>query len=266
MDLELTGRRAIVTGGSSGIGFAIAAALAAEGANVAIAARTRPKLEQAAELLGRYGTSVLAVPVDTTDDAAVRSLVSEVVATLGGVDILVNAAARPAKSIGLPVSAAELDDASFNEQIDTKLLGYYRCIRAVIPHMLRQGWGRVINISGLNARQTGSLLGSVRNVAVAAMTKNLADEFGHAGINFTVVHPGSTLTEGTRAHLAQEAEGRGVELDEALRTAGEKTSIGRLVTAEEVADVVVFLASPRSVALNGDPVCASGGAKGAIYY
>jgi NAD(P)-dependent dehydrogenase (short-subunit alcohol dehydrogenase family) len=119
--------------------------------------------------------------------------------------------------------------------------------------MVAQGWGRIINISGLAARQTGTVVGSVRNVAVAAMTKNLADELGPQGVNVTVVHPGMTRTERT---IDPELE----------RKVAAGVSIGRIVAAEEVADVVAFLASPRSVALNGDPVVASGGAKGPIYY
>ncbi|MDQ3464853.1 MAG: SDR family NAD(P)-dependent oxidoreductase [Actinomycetota bacterium] len=85
---------------------------------------------------------------------------------------------------------ADLNDDALREEVETKVLGYLRCIRAAAPLMAAQGWGRVINISGLNARQATSLVGSERNVAVAAMTENLADELGPAGINVTVVHPG----------------------------------------------------------------------------
>ena len=111
-----------------------------------------------------------------------------------------------------------------------------------------QGWGRIVNVSGLAARQTGSVVGSVRNVAVAAMTKNLADELGPTGINVTVVHPGLTLTE--------REPPPGVPIP----------SIGRHVTAAEVADVIVFLCSPRSVAVNGDAIAVGGGARGSIHY
>ena len=95
MDLELTGKRAVVTGGSRGIGFAVADTLAAEGADVAVVARDQARLEEAAQRLRRHGRRVLAVAADTTDDAAVRAMAARVTGDLGGVDILVNAAARP---------------------------------------------------------------------------------------------------------------------------------------------------------------------------
>lgn len=253
MDLELTGKRALVTGGSRGIGLAVADRLAAEGADVALLARGRDALEHAATHVGRHGTRVLARPTDTRDDDAVRAAVAAVVDTFGGIDILVNAAAQPAG--GSPPPLPQLTDDTLRAEIETKVLGYLRCARAVEPHMVTQGWGRIINISGLNARSTGSLVGSVRNVAVAAMTKNLADELGPSGINVTVVHPGATLTERTE-HLPADLTDR--------YAAG--TSIGRMVTAAEVADVVAFLASPRSVAITGDAIAVGGGARGAIHY
>jgi NAD(P)-dependent dehydrogenase (short-subunit alcohol dehydrogenase family) len=265
MDLELTGKRAIVTGGSRGIGLAIARALAAEGADVALAARDKAALETArATVAAESGAAVLAVRADTGDDQSVRDMVAEVVAGLGGVDILVNAAARP--NTGAVVGIEEFSDEEFGEQVNVKVLGYLRCVRAVVPHMRAAGWGRIINISGLAARATGSITGSVRNVAVAALTKNLADELGRDGINVTVVHPGMTVTERTPGMLAANAERDGTGQDEAERRMAAGVSIGRLVTAGEVASVVAFLASPRSVALNGDAIAASGGTLGPIYY
>jgi NAD(P)-dependent dehydrogenase (short-subunit alcohol dehydrogenase family) len=264
VDLELTGKRAVVSGGSRGIGFAVADRLAAEGADIALVARDPVALEKAAARIGRHGTTVLAHPADTRDDAAVRAMVDDVVATLGGVDILVNAAAQPA---GGPVPPlAELPDDALRAEVETKVLGYLRCARAVAPHMSAQGWGRIINISGLAARQTGSIVGSIRNVAVAAMTKNLADELGPCGITVTAVHPGMTVTERVPELFAGLAERDGVtEQDVAARFAA-ATSIGRLITAEEVADVVAFLASARSVAITGDAITVGGGNRGSIHY
>jgi NAD(P)-dependent dehydrogenase (short-subunit alcohol dehydrogenase family) len=132
--------------------------------------------------------------------------------------------------------------------------------------MTAQGWGRIVNISGLAARQTGNTFGSIRNVAVAALTKNLAQELGPAGINVTVVHPGLTVTERTPALVAGLASANGIDEDAARARLANGVTIGRLVTAAEVADVVVFLASPRSVAVNGDAIAAGGGAKGSIHY
>jgi NAD(P)-dependent dehydrogenase (short-subunit alcohol dehydrogenase family) len=121
-------------------------------------------------------------------------------------------------------------------------------------------------VSGLAARQTGSITGSIRNVAVAAMTKNLADELGPKGINVTVVHPGMTITENTPASFQAMAAARGQDPATIEPELAARVSIGRLVKADEVADVIAFLASPRSIALNGDAIVAGGGARGAIHY
>jgi NAD(P)-dependent dehydrogenase (short-subunit alcohol dehydrogenase family) len=265
MDLQLTGKRAIVTGASRGIGLAVADRLAAEGASVALVARGEEDLATAATRVGRHGTRIMTHRTDTTDDAAVRAMVAAVAGAFGGVDVLVNAAARPASSAPVP-SLAELTDDALRVELETKVLGYLRCARAVAPLMAAGGWGRIINVSGLNARIAGSLVGSVRNVAVAAMTKNLADELGPAGITVTVVHPGTTVTERTPAMLAERAAREGVTAGEVARRLAAATSIGRLVTADEVADVVTFLASPRSAAISGDAVAVGGGTRGSIHY
>jgi len=132
--------------------------------------------------------------------------------------------------------------------------------------MAAAGWGRIINISGLAARQTGSIIGSIRNVAVAALTKNLADELGPRGINVTVVHPGLTRTEKTAPLVAARAAAAGVAEAEIEARFAANVSVGRIIDAAEVADIVAFLASPRSVAINGDAIACGGGAKGAIHY
>src|ERR1700722_9376020 len=257
MDLELTGKRAVVTGGNRGIGLAVARALAAEGCDVALVARDKAALDAARE-------SLPALPCDTGDDASVAAMAAAVTEALGGADILVNAAARA--NTGAVVGIDGFDAAEFGEQVNVKVLGYLRCIRAFVPHMRAAGWGRIINISGLAARSSGAITGTVRNVAVAAMTKNLADELGKDGINVTVVHPGVTVTEKTPANLAERAGRAGVTTAEVERHLGAGTSIGRLVTAGEVANVVTFLASPRSVAVNGDAIAVGGGAVGPVYY
>ncbi|TDT96055.1 short-subunit dehydrogenase [Streptomyces sp. 846.5] len=267
MDLQLAGKRAVVTGASRGIGFAVAQAMAAEGADVVLAARGKEALEEAAgRITGTGGGRVLAVVTDTTDDDSVRELVRRAEEAFGGVDILVNAAATPASAIGAPPALADLEDDSLRREIETKVLGYLRCARAAAPLMVAQGWGRIVSVSGLNARQSGNLVGSVRNVAVAAMTKNLADELGPWGVNVTVVHPGTTLTEASPAKFAAMAAAAGIDEAELVRRLESTVSIGRLVTAAEVASTVAFLCSPLSVAINGDAIAVGGGARGAIHY
>jgi NAD(P)-dependent dehydrogenase (short-subunit alcohol dehydrogenase family) len=109
-------------------------------------------------------------------------------------------------------------------------------------------------------------VGSVRNVAVAAMTKNLADEYGASGINVTVVHPGMTVTEKFPATMARMGQASGRSAPEMQAAIESGVTIGRVVDAAEVADVIAFLASPRSVAISGDAIAAGGGARGPIFY
>jgi NAD(P)-dependent dehydrogenase (short-subunit alcohol dehydrogenase family) len=251
----------VVTGGSRGIGLAVARGLLGEGARVAIVARHEERLRAAAAELG---PEVLAVPADTTDDTAVRAMVEQVVGAWGGVDVLVNAAAQPA---GGPVPAlADLTDAQVKADFDTKVLGYLRCARAVAPHMTAQGRGRIVNISGLNARRTGSIAGGIRNVAVAALTANLADELGPSGVGVTVVHPGLVETERTPQLVADRAAASGRTEEQVRADLAAGSSLRRLVTAEEVANVVVFLCSPLAVAVTGDAVGVGGGNRGAVHY
>jgi NAD(P)-dependent dehydrogenase (short-subunit alcohol dehydrogenase family) len=204
----------------------------------------------AAELTAGSGGTVVSHVSDTRDDAAVSAMVDALAMELGGVDILVNAAAMPGGVVAPPKLADVTAEALWTE-VDTKVMGYLRCARQVVPYMAASRWGRIINVSGLAARQTGSILGSIRNVSVAAMTKNLAEELGPLGINVTVVHPGATRTE----RMTDETAARATN-----------NVIGRVVEAEEVAHVVAFLASPLSAAITGDAIACGGGARGAIHY
>jgi NAD(P)-dependent dehydrogenase (short-subunit alcohol dehydrogenase family) len=267
MDLELKGKRALITGGSRGIGKAIARALAQEGADVALLARNEPALAAAAaELAAETGSKVVGVSADTTRDKQVQMAVAEAARLLGGpIEILVNAAAEPAGFAG-PPKLAEITGDFFHAEMDTKVMGYLRCAREVAPGMQALGWGRIVNISGLAARQTGNAVGSMRNIAVTALTKNLADELGPQGINVNVVHPGLTRTERTAPLVAARAAEQGVTLAEVEAQMAAGNSIQHIVDASEVAHVVVFLCSPKSRAINGDVIAAGGGARGSIHY
>lgn len=266
MDLQLTGRRALVTGGSRGIGLSVAKALTAEGVDVAVSSRDEVRVRTAAATLGTGNRCrVVGLTADMADGDSIRRLVAEATAALGGIDILVNNAAMPGGQAPPPHLAA-ITEEDFRADMDVKVLGYLRCAQAVAPQMVERGWGRIINISGLAARQTGSIIGSIRNVAVAALSANLADELGPHGINVTVVHPGTTRTERTPDVLASQAAASGVEPSTIEAKLGARTSIGRIIDASEVADVVAFLASPRSVAVTGGAVAVGGGSRGSIYY
>ncbi|WP_216899899.1 SDR family NAD(P)-dependent oxidoreductase [Nocardia alni] len=259
MDLGLKGKRAVVTGGSRGIGLAVGRALAQEGADVALVGRdARAAEEQATVLAAETGVRVIGIGADTGDDASVTAMAEAAIEQLGGVDILINNAAR--------TNPGAIEESDLEAEINVKVRGYLRCARSFAPGMVERGWGRIINVGGLAARRTGSVVGSVRNVAVAALTKNLADELGPQGVNVTVVHPGATSTETATTAFAATAAARGVTLEQIQREFGATISIGRIVAPEEVAAVIAFLASPRSVALNGDPIIASGGTLGPIFY
>nr|BFE74058.1 hypothetical protein GCM10020092_073590 [Actinoplanes digitatis] len=143
MDLQLTGKRALVTGGSRGIGLRIARALLAEGAHVAIAARDAERLAKAAAELGTSGHPgrIVTVRADTGDDESVRAAVREARDRLGGIDILVNNAAVPGGLQGGPAGPSQTTDQQFTDAVNVKVLGYLRTVRAVVPDMITQGWG-----------------------------------------------------------------------------------------------------------------------------
>jgi NAD(P)-dependent dehydrogenase (short-subunit alcohol dehydrogenase family) len=186
---------ALVTGGSRGIGKAIAIQLAQEGADIVLAARTKDRLDAAAaEITAKTGRKVIAIVVNTGDDGSVQAMGEQALAAMGHVDILVNAAAEPGGYAPVP-SLAEVKGAFVDEEINIKVKGYIRCAQAVVPSMKASGWGRIVNISGLATRQSGNTVGSIRNVAVAALTKNLADELGPSGITVNCVAPGRIATD-----------------------------------------------------------------------
>lgn len=260
MDLQLEGKHALIVGGSRGIGRATALQLAREGAAVAIAARGEDVQEVASRLADESGGTVVGVRLDSRDDASVRAGVAEAEAAIGGIDVLVCTAADPwtgDKNRG----ALETDAAFLLGEVDTKVAGYLRVAQAVLPGMRERGFGRILLVSGLGARIPNSIAQTVRNIGVSALAKNLADEFGPDGIGAVVVHPGATRTEAWEARAA--AGGPSVEEAEA---AASRNSLHRPIDATEVADVITFLASPRSAAITGDAVAAGGGAPGFVSY
>lgn len=259
MNLELHGKRALVTGGSRGIGKAAGRELCQEGARVILVGRDEPALAAAAQEMGAEGW----LRCDTGLDEQVERMAEQAVAQLGGLDILVNCAAKPGGQ-SRPPRLSEMTNELFWDDVNVKVLGYLRCIRALAPHM--QPGSRIVNVSGLAARSTGSTIGSIRNIAVAAMTKNLADELAPAGISVVCVHPGTTRTEKTPAVLRARAASQGISEEEAERQLAAANLLGRLVDANEVAAVIAFLASPRAVGINGDSVPVAGGIRGPIYY
>ena len=262
MDLELQGKTALITGGSKGIGKAIALVLAEEGVDVAIAARSQDTLDEAAEeIRSATGRKVVAISADTTNWDDVQRMVETTVAELGGVDILVNSAAMVGGQVRGSIDEAEEKD--LIEDLDTKVVGYFRSIKAVVPHMRAKKWGRVISIGGVSARQ--STIYGLRNAAVVHMTKTLSDQLGPDGITLNVVHPGLTLTDTINERLDNQASSQGVSRDEVNAQAGSNVAIRRPIDPQELAWLTAYLASPKAECVTGETIAAGGGALGAVH-
>ncbi len=262
MDLELQGKVAIVTGGSKGIGKAIALELAREGVDVAIAARTKADLDATAgEIAAETGRKVIGIPTDTTSSEDVQRMVDTTIAELGGVDILVNSAAMVGGQVRGSLQEAEEKD--LIEDLDTKVVGYFRAIKAVAAHMQAQKWGRIISIGGVSARQ--ATIYGLRNAAVVHMTKTLSDQLGSDGITLNVVHPGLTLSEVIEDRLDSQAEQQGVSREEIDSSVSQNVAIGRPIDPQELAWLTAYLASPKAECITGEVIAAGGGAKGAVH-
>ena len=270
MDTGLGGRRGLVVGGSRGIGKAIALELAREGVDLVLVARTPgPLADAAAEIADATGRKVAPMACDVTDRARVEATVDDAARELGGLHILVNSGSYPG---GSPTATGPIDtivDEDFLEDFNVKYLGALRCARAAIPHLKASGWGRIVNISGLNARIAGNLSGGARNASLVHFTRTLAMQLGREGVTVNCIHPGLTRTEGVMEMLAGRAAKRGItpeELEAADYAEGRGNSIGRMVDAREIAHLAVFLCSDRSWAINGETIAADGGGSRSVYY
>ena len=169
MDLGLEGKYALVMGGSRGIGKAIALDLAREGVDVVIASRTMSELEQTArEIEDQTCKRAIPMAVDVTSREQVDRVVDEAASQLGGLHILVNSASLPGGSPSAVGPIATLDEDELLSDFDVKYVGALRCARAAIPYLKEQGWGRIINISGTNARRAGNLSGGARNTSLVS--------------------------------------------------------------------------------------------------
>lgn len=258
----LKGQVAVVTGGSQGLGKATARALAQRGADVVIAARRRDVLEAtAAELAADVGTSIVPVVVDTTDTDSVTALASEA-AAVGQVTILVNGAAAPAGLVRNDVAAA--DPEALLADLNTKVVGYFRCIKALAPLMRAGGYGRVVNIGGLTGRSSHALSG-MRNVAVVHLTKVLSDQLGPDGITVNTLHPG--VVESVHIHelYAKNAAVEGITPAQVEQNFINRTPIRRVLTEEEVATAICFLAGPDAGAITGESIGIDGGLSRGIF-
>jgi NAD(P)-dependent dehydrogenase (short-subunit alcohol dehydrogenase family) len=266
MDLELSGDVAVVTGGGRGIGRVIALRLALEGADVAVVSRNHAELERVADQIRQEtGCRSCAAVADTTDVGAVRAMAEHVAEELGPIRVLINCAARSASQLR-PAAWNTVDEDALMPEIDTKVLGYLRCAQAVVPYMRELGGGRIVNVAGGTAGRTGNLIATIRNSSVIALTKQLADDLGPYGIGVNAISPDATRTERTSAMIERRAVERQVSAKEIELEMAGRNVIGRLVESTEVADVVAFLASSRSVAITGENISVGGGRPGVIRY
>ena len=270
MDLGLQGKLAIVAGGGRGIGKAIARELAREGVDLALVSRSQEQLEMTArELAAETGRRILPMVTDVTSKEQVDRMVAQTVEQLGGLHILVNSASLPGGTATGPIDT--LKDEELLHDFDVKYMGALRCARAAIPYLKTQGWGRIVNISGTNARTAGNLSGGARNVALVHFTKTLAMQLGRFGITVNCIHPGITRTERTPSLLAARAAQLGTTPEEAERRdfapdSPRGNAICRMVDAEEVAYVTAFLASEKAWSITGELIVANGGVGQAVYY
>jgi NAD(P)-dependent dehydrogenase (short-subunit alcohol dehydrogenase family) len=263
MELGLQGKAAVVTGGSVGIGKAIALELAREGVDVAICARRADMLEQAAkDIESQTSSKIVAIQTDTTSRESVENMVDTAMLAFGKIDILVNNAAYPGGLVQGPLSDAKEED--LLADINTKVVGYFRCAKAVAPHMQSQGWGRIVNIGGLSGRRSGTISG-LRNISLVHLTKTLSDQLGPSGITVNLVHPGTTRTERSGPMYAERARREGVTVEQIEGLIAQNIPIRRIVDAQEVAYVVTFLASERAAAVTGETVSAGGGSGNAVH-
>jgi len=266
MDLKLREKKAIVTGGSAGMGKAIARQLAREGCDVVVGARTKAPLSEAAAAIAQEtGRKIIPLVVNTLDAQSIETFIHEAAEGLQGIHILVNCAARVGGTI--PDSMETISDEQIIKDFEEKFLGYYRCARAAAPYMKQAGWGRIINLSGGAGRTPGTGISTpARNIACVTLTKSLANALGPFGINVNAIYPGPTITEAVLERHRAEAEREGKTLEAYLNELREHSLIRHLVTAEDVAHVVAFLCSPLAISITGEAISVGGGRNADMHY
>jgi NAD(P)-dependent dehydrogenase (short-subunit alcohol dehydrogenase family) len=256
LQLNLEDKVAIITGGSEGLGRAAAQKLAEEGARVAICARRKDVLENAAAAIkAKTGREVLAVPTDVTRPDDIKKLVDTVVARWGGVDIVLNNAGISAAS-GL----LDVDDAAWQFDIDLKLMAAVRLCRLVVPIMKQRGGGRIINVTNLGGKSPAAkgLPTSVTRAAGINLTKSMSKEY--AGDRILV----NTICIGLVKSAQWERRAKGGDVESYYRGVAPRVPIGRVGEAHEFADLVAFLASDRAAFITGTAINFDGGASAVV--
>ena len=256
MDLGLAGNVALVTAASQGLGRATAFALAREGARVAICARDATALEStAARIRADTGAEVQAVRCDLADAAQIASMVAAVVERFGTIHVLVNNAGGPPAG-----TSDQVTDADWQRAFELTLMSAVRTTRAVLPHMRRQRWGRIVNVSSYSVKQPipDILLSNSLRLGVAGWAKTLAAEVARDNVLVNTVAPGWTRTDRVTRMIAARSGG-GAAAAEVEAQIVHEVPLGRLGEPAEVADVIVFLASERASFVTGTLLAVDGG-------
>jgi NAD(P)-dependent dehydrogenase (short-subunit alcohol dehydrogenase family) len=257
MDLGLKGKVAVVTGGTEGIGRATALKLAQEGAHVALCGRRQEPLENTAAEIQKYGVQGLGVQADMSKAADVERFMKAVIDRFGRIDILVNNAGTSMRGAFL-----ELDDAMWASDLELKVFGAIRCTRLAVPHMKKNGGGRIVNITISSAKQPGaeSMPTSVSRAAGLAITKALSKEYAPDNILVNTVCIGKIKSgQHERRYTKQ-----GIGADEYYSRMSKDIPMGRVGEAEEVANVIAFLVSDAASYVTGSSINLDGGISGVL--
>ena len=257
MDLQLKGKTALVTGGSEGIGKAIARTLAGEGVDVVICSRRKEPLEAAAAAIAKEtGRKVVAIPADLTKDEDARNFVTQGHKALGRVDIMVNNAGSSPGGV-----IEHLTEADWAQSLQLKFMGYVRCLRYVLPIMVEQGGGRVVNLIGNDGVKPSywEIAPGAANAAGQNLPLSLAGQYGKHNISFCAVNPGPVRTERWAGLVAAMSRDMKISYEEADKLAPSSIPLGRIAEVEEVANLVVMLASPLMQMVNGTQIEIDGG-------
>jgi 3-oxoacyl-[acyl-carrier protein] reductase len=258
MDLGLTGRRAVITGATQGIGKAIAERFAVEGANVVLVARSIDGLDSVAEELRSHNTQVDVIAADLATPQGVERCV-DLALTAGPVGILVNNAGgmESTKSI------LDLTDDDWSASFELNLMSAVRLSRGLLPGMLERGWGRIVNIASIGGREPGPNIAhySSAKAALISFSKSMSQAYSRQGVLSNVIVPGLVRTPALEQSVAAVAEARGVSFDDALARIERfrPASIGRIGEPDEVATAAVFLASEHASFISGAALSVDGG-------
>src|ERR1041385_3730272 len=240
MDLQLNGKTALVTGGSEGIGKAITLALAKEGVDVAICGRRKDVLEATASEIARAtNRKIVAIPTDLRKDADAKRFIERGSNELGRVDIMINNAGSAAGGV-----IEHLTEDDWEKGLQLKFMGYVRCLRYVLPIMVKQGGGRVVNLIGNDGVKPSywEICPGAANAAGQNLTMSLAGQYGKQGISFCAVNPGPVRTERWDGLVKAMSRDMKISYEEADTLAPTSIPMGRIAEVDEVANLVVMLA------------------------